>query len=786
MRIITLACCLLYCLGFTLVARAQRVILSGTVMRADTNLPIAGASLFIIQTGAGTTTDDNGRFSIALPPGSYDIDITSLGFRSDREHIVISRSRSITFKLASRTFDLDEVLISERREDQNIRDASMGLIQIDVKQLKKMPVVLGEPDILKAVTLQAGVSTAGEGTAGFNVRGGRTDQNLVLLDGAPLFNTSHLLGFYSNVSTDVVQDVDLYKGTFGAQYGGRTSSLLLINTRAGNRERWNFGGGVGFLSSRFVADGPISKNLTLLAGGRVAYPNWLLRAFPDRSTAKESGAFFYDGTLRLQFTPNAQNTVSLTAYTSQDNFKFPGDTLYGWQSSVLTGRWSRLIRPNLQLNLQALYSGYSFHIVGVRRAFTFRQTSYIRQLESKADLFYTLSEKLKIQGGVNGIRYNVQKGDLQPTGTASSVNPERLQPEQAFEAGAYLQTEWLLRSYLTLQAGLRYSHYVQVGPQTIYQYLNNLPPSAETTRDSLRYTAGQPIQTYGGWEPRLGLRLQLAASTALKVNYSRMRQYIHLISNTTAITPVDFWKVSDPFVPGQVADQYSVGLFQNLSDNAIELSVEGYFKRLQNLVEYRNGANLILNPRLETDLVRARGRAYGIELNLARNKGTLTGQISYSWARSLVAVQTPYRELAVNQGDWFPSNFDRPHNLYVQARLNMKNSWTFTTNFVYSSGIPATYPDGRYVFAGQTVLDYSRRNADRIPDYHRLDIAFSKDTRKSRSQQRYSIWTLGIYNLYARRNPYSIFLTRESSQTPAFRLAVFGTLIPSITYNFYF
>ncbi|MRS64848.1 TonB-dependent receptor [Larkinella terrae] len=779
-----------YCFAFLFLSLqqliAQRVTLSGTVMRADTALPVVGASMFVVESGAGLTTDEQGRFSFSLRPGSYHIQLSAVGFKSERPFIVVNANRTAVFKLISQTFELDEVQVRDRRADQNVKDVRMSQIQLDVRQLKKMPAVLGEPDILKALTLQAGVSTAGEGAGGFNVRGGRTDQNLVLLDGAPMYNTSHLLGFYTNISSDVVQDVNLYKGSFSSQYGGRISSLLLVNTKAGNSERWRLSGGVSPVSGRVVVDGPIAKGLTLMAAGRLAYPNWILKSFPERSAAKQSRAFFYDGNLRLTYSPNAINTFSLSAYRSGDSFKFPGDTTYGWQSNVVSGRWSSLLRRNLQLNVNALYSGYQYHVDGETEGYTFRLTSYIQHREVKADLFYTLFEKHKLQIGANGILYKIQKGDQQPTGANSSINPKRLEPENARELGVYGNTEWILTPGITLQAGLRYSAYAQLGPQTVYRYAGQVPRSPETVVDSTVFADGKTIQTYGGLEPRLSLRLQVTPSMSLKLNYSRNRQYIHLISNTTAITPSDFWKVSDSFVPAQVADQIAVGVFKNLNDNAIEIALEGYYKNIDNLVEYRYGATLLLNERLETDLLRAHGKAYGVELSLAKNKGKLTGQFNYSYARSLVAVQTAYSELQVNQGAYYPSNFDKPHNLNIQTRLAMRYNWTFTTNFVYSTGVPATYPDGQYVFANQPTLNYSKRNADRVQDYHRLDIAFSKDTRLSNRQTRYSIWTIGIYNVYARKNPYSVYFNRANSRSEAYRLAVFGTVIPSITYNFNF
>ncbi|GAA4457878.1 TonB-dependent receptor [Nibrella saemangeumensis] len=759
--------------------------LRGVVLESVSGKPVRGANLYVNQTGAGTTTDSLGQFALQLRAGTFSLDITAVGYAMGRENITLSGDRAVTFRIASRVFELDEVEIRAREPGGNFQDVRMSQILLSMPQLKKMPVVLGEPDILRALTLQAGVSTAGEGAGGFNVRGGRADQNLVLLDGAPLFNTSHLLGFFTNVSSDAVQDVTLFKGGFPAQYGGRVSSLLLMNTRAGNREGWRVSGGVSPISTRLLVDGPISRKLTLLAGGRIAYPTYIMRLFPTNSV-QQSRAFFYDGNIKLQYSPNERNAVSLSAYRSQDSFQFPGDTLYGWQSNVASLKWSSLIRPNLQLNVNALYSGFAYHIDGLDEGLTFRLNSYIRHREVKADLFYTLARKHRIQVGANGILYQVQKGDLQPIGSESNVNPQRLEPENAREGGLYLQTEWLVSPALTVQAGLRYSLYSQVGPQTVYKYEPSVPRSPETITDSVQYKANQPVQPYGGWEPRLGIRLQLGAASSLKVNYSRMRQYIHLISNTTAITPIDFWKVSDRYVPNQIADQFAVGLFQNLRDNAIEMSLEAYYRSLNNLVEYRNGATLLLNRTLETDLLPAKGRAYGIEFSISNSRGRLTGQFNYAYARSLVAVQTTFSELQVNRGAYYPSTIDRPHILNLQTRWALPYNWSFSANFVYSTGIPATYPDGQYLFNEEPVLNYSRRNADRVPDYHRLDVSFSKDTRRNNRQTRYSIWNLGIYNLYARKNPYSIYFTRNYGQTRSYRLAVFGTLIPSVTYNFYF
>lgn len=763
----------------------QRLRLTVVVYDGVTKKPIPGASLFIAETKAGARADSLGVITLNHAPGMLTMYVSAVGYIRGREPITLNFNKRVDYYLQPRSTDLDEVDVRATREDKNIKTVQMGQIQLSMPELKRMPVVLGEPDILKALVLQAGVTTAGEGAGGFNVRGGRADQNLVLLDGAPLFNTSHLLGFYSNVNSDLVQDVSLSKGAFTSQYGGRVSSLLLMSTRNGNKEGWRISGGISPVSGRVVVDGPISRKLTLLAGGRVAFPNYLLKLFPTASV-KDSRAFFYDGNLKLTYTPDDRNTISLSAYRSHDDFRFPGDTLYGWNTDVLSGRWSHLLRPNLQLNLTGLYSGYHLAVDGVAPSLTFRFSSYIEQREGKADLFYTLRQKHKIQVGANAILYQVQTGKVQPTGENSSINARRIDPEHGRELGVYVNTEWELTPKISLQAGLRYSQFTYLGAQTVYQYDPTLPRSPETVTDSVRYGRGQAIQTYGGLEPRLALRVQLAKFTAIKASLGRTRQYINLISNTTAITPLDFWKLSDRYIPPQIADQVSLGVFHNLNDNAVELSVEGYYKRLQNQIEYRYGANLIMNPTLETALLQAAGRSYGVEFGISKNKGRLTGQLNYTYARSLIAVRTPFDELRINGGDYYPSYIDRPHTLNIQARWSMSHNWMFSTNFVYYTGVPATYPDGQYTYNGQPVLDYSRRNADRIPDYHRLDVAFSKDTRFNKAQRQYGIWTLGIYNVYAHKNPYSIYFTRYNQRTESYRLSVFGTMIPSVAYNFFF
>ncbi|CAA9289526.1 MAG: TonB-dependent receptor [uncultured Adhaeribacter sp.] len=759
--------------------------LSGTIVSGNSREPVAAASIVIKNSTKGAVTDEKGNFDLLLPGGTYQVTISALGFQTQTRQVYLKRPIRFTVYLLETSQQMQEVIISGRTPDQNVRDVQMGRIQLDLLQMRKIPVVLGESDIIKVLTLQPGVSTVGEGSGGFNVRGGRTDQNLVLLDEAPLFNTSHLLGFFTSVNTDAIQAVTLYKGNIPAAYGGRLSSLLAIRTKAGNPEKIKLTGGISPISARFQIDGPIIKDkLTFLVGARVAYPNWVMKSF--RGETKQNRAFFYDINGKINYQLNPKNSISLTAYRSFDNFKFPEDTLYSWQSNAATLQWRHLVSDKLTFAVTALHSHYGFGTEGLREGYNFELNSTIQHQEIKADVLYTPGIRHKLELGASQISYQLQPGNLKPTGDNSSINALTIAHEFAREGGAYLSEEWALTPAFTLQAGLRYSWFRNIGPNRIFGYQPTVPRSTETIVDTLSFKKGESIKNYGGWEPRLALRVGLGNNTSVKASYNRTRQYLHLISNTTAISPVDFWKVSDAYVPPQIADQWAVGIFQNFKNNAWETSVEGFYKNLGDLVEYKNGATLLLNPALETDLLKAKGKAYGIEGSLHKNTGRLTGQISYTYSRTFTAVQTSFAAEQVNNGEYYPSHFDRPHNLAVSTLWDLKKGWTLAGNFVYITGRPATYPDGNYIFNNTTVVDYSRRNADRIPDYHRLDASLTKDTRKSKDQEKYSLWVVSLYNVYARKNPYSIFFTRYFDRTKAYRLSVFGTIIPSVTWNFNF
>ncbi len=763
----------------------SKFVLSGTVTDITTGQPLQGAGLFFSGLSGGTKTDSLGNFSIRLPKSTYTVTIRSLGYKVETFSVNLNQNISKSVQLTMRVGELAEVEIRTTKEDRNIRETQMGVVKLEMKNLKKIPVVFGESDIIKALTLQPGITTVGEGAGGFNVRGGRVDQNLVLLDGMPIYNTSHLLGFLSSINSDALSGVSLYKGGIPAQYGGRLSSLLEMNTKSGNSEKITGSVGVGLITSKVVLEGPLfNKKVTFMVAGRVAYPNFMIRQFPAPSN--RSKAFFYDWNGKIQYKLNAKNVLTLSTYGSFDNFKFADDTLYFSKTQTLSLQYSSIINKKLSVNVQGVYCGYQFGTKGLRSEYEFTLNSGVRHAELRAFALYNPSEKFKVELGINAIDYMVKPGDLQPDKPTSNIIDLKLPNEFAREISPYVSLDWTISPKVSVQAGVRYSTFQNFGPKLVFNYAENQSRTSQTIRDSTSFSRNQAIKNYGGIEPRLSLRFATTKTSAIKLSYNRMRQYVHLISNTTAISPVDFWKVSDTHTPPQVADQVSVGIFKNFNENTYETSIEAYYKDIQNLVEYKNGARLFFNPNLETELLAAKGLAYGAEMSIQKNKGRLKGSFAYTFSRTIAQVNSDFPTEQINRGQWFPSTFDKPHNLAISVQYFISNGWTLSGNFVYATGRPATYPDRTYRLLGKTVIDYSSRNLDRIDDFHRLDASLLKDTRKTSDQKRYKTYAISFYNFYGRRNPYSVYFVRFNSSIRSYRLSVFGSIIPafSMAYNF--
>lgn len=757
----------------------------GKILDERTGKPLAGVNVYFEELKKGAITDDKGVFVLQVPAGNYNISVSNVGFATIKYKINAKGDEvNTTFKLTEEVKVLEEVEITEKRTDENIKTIEMSKIQLDIRNFIKIPVAFGEADIIRAMMLQTGVSTVGEGAGGFNVRGGRTDQNLVLLDEAPLFNTSHLLGFFTNVNPDAVQSVSLYKGGIPAQYGGRLSSVLAIRTRSGNDTVVSGAGGIGLLASRFLIEAPIVKNrASILVAARAAYPNYLISVI-ENPTYGNSRASFYDMNAKLEFKPTTKDRLLFSGYLSRDVFRLPTDTSFTWQSSTATAQWTHSFSPALFSSVTALVSDYKLYVKGERDRFDYELKNSINHREIKANIVYNPDEKLNVEAGLGTIWYSLDPATLKvPEG--SNLTALKIPNEQGREMAAYANGEFQVSSFFSFSVGARYSFFQNVGARPLYKYAENLPRTSQNIVDTVQYRAGEVLQSYGGLEPRLSMRLTTGQSSSIKLSYNRTRQYIHLISNTTAIAPADYWKLSDPYIKPQISDQYAIGYFRNFKDNGIETSIEAYYKDIQNIVEYKNGAKLLLNRSIEADLLPAMGRAYGMEFSIKKNYGKLQGQIGYTYSRTLLSVNATFDQENINNGAWYPSNFDRPHNLIITARYPLSRKWTLSWNFTYATGIPTTLPDSRYVLGNRSYINFSLRNQDRIPDYHRLDVSFIYES-KSKSKKYSSNVIVSLYNVYARKNPFSVFYGTRFGFDQAYRLAVLGTIIPSVTYNFKF
>jgi hypothetical protein len=770
--------------SFYAFSQEQLVWVRGKILDERTGKPLAGVNVYFEELKKGAITDENGTFALQVPSGLYNISVSIIGFKTIKSKINTNVSLSPMIKLAEDVKVLDEFEITEKRTDENIKTIEMSKVQLDIRNFIKIPVAFGEADIIRAMMLQTGVSTVGEGAGGFNVRGGRTDQNLVLLDEAPLFNTSHLLGFFTNVNPDAVQSASLYKGGIPAQYGGRLSSVLAIRTRSGNDTVVSGAGGVGLLASRFLIEAPIVKNkASVLVAARAAYPNYLISII-ENPTYGNSRASFYDMNAKLEFKPTQKDRLLVSGYLSRDVFRLPTDTAFTWQSSTATAQWAHSFSPALFSSVTALVSDYQLFVEGNRDKFDYELKNSINHREIKANLVYNPDEKLNVEAGVSSIWYSLDPATLKvPQG--SNLSPLKIPNEQGREMALYANGEFQLTSMISVSVGSRYSFFQNVGARPLYRYIENQPLNAQNIVDTVQYGKGEVLKSYGGLEPRLSLRITTGETSSLKFGYNRTRQYIHLISNTTAIAPADYWKLSDPYISPQISDQYAIGYFRNFKDNGWETSIEAYYKDIQNIIEYKNGARLLLNRSIEADVLPADGRAYGVEFAIKKNYGKFQGQIGYTFSRSFLSVKASFDQENINNGDWYPSNFDRPHNLIISARYVLGRKWTLSWNFTYATGIPTTLPDSRYVLGNRTYINFSLRNQDRIPDYHRLDLSFIYES-KSKSKKYSSNVIVSFYNLYARRNPFSVFYGTRFGFDQAYRLSVLGTIIPSVTYNFKF
>jgi hypothetical protein len=769
----------------------KKFTVSGVVADEKNKETLIGVSLFVEETKTGLVTNEYGFYSITLPEGEYTVSVNYMGYQTVTEKIKLNQDLKKNFYLNVNSQQLDEVVIVDNKKRVDIRKPEMSVNKLSIQEIKEMPVIFGEVDVLKSILTLPGVTNAGEGQSGFNVRGGAADQNLVLLDESTIYNSSHLFGLFSVFNPDAIKDLKLYKGGIPARFGGRLSSILDIYQKEGNKNDFHMNGGIGLISSRILAEGPIVKDKgSFLVAGRGSYAHLFLKLFNNPNSA-----YFYDLNTKLSYSINEKNNIYLSGYFGRDVFQLNDSFVNTYGNAVINFRWNHLFSDKLFSNLSMIYSDYYY---GLRLDFVgFNWDSGIKNYNIKYDFKHYISDKFKLNYGLQSHYYDFNPGKIEPTGEDSGINPEQLDKKYAMENAIYVDAEHQISSKISLSYGVRLSSFLRLGQQTLNVYENDQPvifnpdfqiyESAEPI-GTVSYGKNKTIAKFDNLEPRFAMSYVLDDSQSIKIGYNRMTQYLHLISNTQSPTPLDVWAPSDRYLKPQLLDQIALGYFRNFKNDLYSLEVESFFKKIKNRVDYIDGANLIANEAVERVVLNGRARAYGLEVLFRKNSGRFKGWVSYTLSRTeqQVAGRTP-EETGINNGNWYKTGFDKLHNLAVVANYKLNEKWRFSANLIAQTGQPVTFPNGQYQYEGITVPVFSGRNEENLPTYHRLDVSATLTPRKNKDRKWQAEWVFGIYNLYNRQNAASITFrqNQETGSNEALRLSIFG-IVPSATYNIKF
>lgn len=783
------------CLAFSAILFAQETYtVRGIIKDTKNGETLLGASVFLKGTTNGSMSNEYGFFSITAPKGTYTLVVSYLGYEEITREIILDVDQTLDFEIKELSTQLDEVVIvADEPERVNIRKPQMSVTKLNAATIKQMPAVLGEVDVIKSIQMLPGVTNNGEGTGGFNVRGGAADQNLVLLDEAIIYNTSHFFGFFSVFNNDAIKDIKLYKGDIPAKFGGRVSSVLDVRQKDGNSKDFGLTGGVGLISSRLTAEAPVFKDKgSFLVAGRTSYAHLFMPAIEE---VKDDKISFYDLNLKTNYEINENNRIYLSGYFGRDIFDLSNivKNRYGNMSGNL--RWNHIFNDKLFSNLSLIYSKYDYQVI-----LDFVQLDWIADIKNynlKYDFKYYLNEKIKLDFGLSGILYNLNPGEVKPTDENSPINYLKLEQKRAFESGLYISAEHKITNKLTAQYGLRYSRFSRLGGQNLTNYVNDQPvvynsqlgiyEEGEETSETF-YKKSESIKTFNNFEPRLGLSYQLNESSSVKASYTKSSQYLHLLSNTTAVTPLDVWTPSGKYIKPQLSNQYAIGYYKNFKDNTYSLEVEGYYKKIKNRIDYVDGSNLIGTNTIETEILNGKARAYGLEILLRKNKGKFTGWLAYTLSKSeQKTLGGKAGGPGINKGNWYNTPYDRTHDISLTGMYKLNDKWSFSGNLVFQTGRPVTYPNGQYEYEGLSIASFSGRNENRLPAYHRLDISATYKPNRKPDRRWKGEWVFGVYNAYNRKNAASISFgqNEETGQNEATRISIFG-IIPSITYNFKF
>lgn len=760
--------------------------LQGTIKALNSSSSLSNIAVKVKGKNKGTITNSNGKFDIDLRSGLNVLIISSLGYERVEKNVIIYSDGVLDINLVEQIESLDEVVLKSNVE-KNIDDVNTGTTTVDLKIIKNIPLVLGERDIFKVAASLPGISSAGEGASGYNVRGGKTDQNLYLLDDGVIYNPTHFFGLFSAINPFTTGSFDVYKGNIPAEFGGRLSSVFDIKTKDSNTEKFSGEVAIGPVTSNIALEIPIVKDKTaVLIGGRSTYSDWILNVLDDEQL-QNSSAFFYDAIVKFNTKIGEKDDLKTTIYYSKDRFSITSDSTYNYSNRLLTGRWNHHFNDKSTSSVIVTNSVYKFNIDydGVsNNDFDFGYQNSETELKIKG--LYKLNPKHKINYGISSKLYGISPGELKPKGSESIVIPKTISDEQGLESAVFISDIFKINKKLIINAGLRYSLYLGLGESNQLVYEDGLPKNEATVIDTIQYKKNEVIKNYGGPEFRFSARYLLGNEYSVKASVNNTNQYIHSLSNNTTVSPVDTWTLSDANIKPQKAIQYSLGFYKNLNDNMYQFSIEGYYKSTKNVLDYKVGADFILNENIETEVLQGKGKAYGVEFLIRKNIGRFNGWLGYTYSRSFNQFKSDFAEEQINNGEYFPSNYDKPHDLSVVTNYKITQRYSVSANFAYQTGRAVTVPVGNYILNGSEYVLYSNRNEYRIPDYYRLDLSVNIEGSHKIEKRVHTFWNFSIYNLLGRNNPYSVFFINENGEIKAYQSSIFSVPIPTVTFNLKF
>ena len=767
----------------------EMVVLTGKVTDFKSGQNLEGINIVHREPWVATATDRQGNFTIKLPVGYNTIEINGLNIKETRRQFMVYGEGATHIELEEENHLLDEVLIVSGRV-QNVRSTQLGMEKFQPSLLKNIPTAMGEVDLLKMLQTLPGIKTVGEASSGYNVRGSAADQNLLLLNNGTIYNPNHLFGFFTAFNSDMIKDAELYKSSIPSQYGGRIASVLNITSKEASKEKFTGSAGIGLVTSKLNLEIPIIKEKTsLLLSGRTTYSDWIMKMLPEKSGYRDGKAGFYDLGGVFSHTLNERNKLNIYGYYSHDRFAFNDNQKYAYNNMNFSANWRSIFSEKLTANFSFGYDHYDYrNDESVEEAAAARLSFAINQWFGKVDFSYKLDNNHTLNFGLMSQFYNINSGTYEPLYESSLVKWDQLQKDKALESAIYIGDQWEITPKLSVNAGIRYSMFNLLGPRTYYTYQDGMLPSSTTVVDSVSVGGGKVVKTYQGPEFRLSARYAFNDDFSVKAGFNTMRQYIHKVSNTTIMSPTDTWKLSDTNIKPQNGWQLAAGAYYNTPGQVLELSVEGYYKKLNDYLDYRSSARLIMNHHLETDVINTEGYAYGVEFQVKKPSGKLNGWASYTYSRTFLRQNDPRIARPVNGGDWYPTEYDKPHDFKLVGNYKFTRRYSVSFNMDYSTGRPTTIPAGQYYDQGLQSMQvyYTDRNSYRVPDYFRLDLAFNIEPSHHLTLLTHSSISFGVYNLTGRKNVYSIYYVSENGSVQGYKMSIFGAPIPFITYNIKF